>query len=229
MVKGKGIVLTSFLLLALAFPSISSGQNFTKKKNIIEVIEEEQKKAEEADEQLKQRIPKLSKAKSYGDSIRILYKGCLDYPIKGILTSKFGIRVNPLEESVGGSKDYHYGIDISAPKGTPIKAPFNGEIIKGGYNKSIGWFIKFRLNSGIKIEEPIILFGHLSRLSKKYTKASEKNPIPVKKGEWFLYSGNSGEETTGPHLHYAFFIKNRFTDPQGYSDQRFKKNRPYGE
>lgn len=237
--KGKGLLISA-LLLALAMPFVAEAKNnrpVKRKPDICEVVEEEQRKADEAEYQLKERIPKLKFAKSYMDSLKILYKGALDYPVRGYLSSKFGYRKQPLEKNIGGLEDpeepldFHPAIDIAVPKRTPLKSPFNAEIFKGAYDSHLGWYLKMRLKSGTKIKEPVLTFGHLFRLSQKYLDATEENPIEVKKGEWILETYNSGGFTTGPHVHYAIQIGEdlRFVDPQIFYNHRYKKKQKYGE
>src|SRR5699024_2549510 len=80
----------------------------------------------------------------------------------------------------------HYGIDYGTPSGTTIKAPTSGTVSKL-HNQGGG--LVARLLSG-KFTQ---FFMHLSDIMKTGR---------VKQGENFAKTGNSGQWTTGPHLHY---------------------------
>jgi murein DD-endopeptidase MepM/ murein hydrolase activator NlpD len=68
-------------------------------------------------------------------------------------SSGFGWRRSPFT----GLKEFHNGLDISSGKGTPIVAPADGTVIKRGYDKYLGKFLK--IDHGRKI---ITTYGHLS-------------------------------------------------------------------
>lgn len=80
----------------------------------------------------------------------------------------------------------HYGIDYATPSGTVITAPTSGVVKKQSNN---GGGLVARLLSG-KVAQ---YFLHLSDILKTGR---------VKQGEKFAKTGNSGQWTTGPHLHY---------------------------
>lgn len=80
----------------------------------------------------------------------------------------------------------HYGIDYGTPSGTTIKAPTSGTVSKL-HNQGGG--LVARLLSG-KFTQ---FFMHLSDIMKTGR---------VKQGDNFAKTGNSGQWTTGPHLHY---------------------------
>ncbi|MDI6777559.1 MAG: peptidoglycan DD-metalloendopeptidase family protein [Patescibacteria group bacterium] len=82
----------------------------------------------------------------------------------------------------------HLGVDYVASKGTPLYAPFDGEILKRFYGFEGGNTIWFKPNG----QNVIIRFLHLSSFN-----ASGK----VKSGQVIGYTGNSGSLTKGAHLH----------------------------
>ncbi|MEG0230206.1 MAG: hypothetical protein RR640_06340, partial [Oscillospiraceae bacterium] len=55
----------------------------------------------------------------------------ISVPAEGYVTSCFGFRQNP----VTGKNDFHTGLDIAAPKNTPINAALQGVVTKAGYDK----------------------------------------------------------------------------------------------
>lgn len=108
-------------------------------------------------------------------------------PMKNIhsVTSGFGRRYHPILKTMR----MHTGVDIAAPKGTPIYATADGRVTSqtGGS----GYGITVVINHGYSYQS---LYAHLS---KKVVKPGEK----VKRGQLIGYVGNTGL-SFGPHLHY---------------------------
>ncbi|MBN2008912.1 peptidoglycan DD-metalloendopeptidase family protein [candidate division KSB1 bacterium] len=107
----------------------------------------------------------------------------------------------------------HTGIDYAAPIGTPVSAAANGTIIKMGYGREIGRYVKIRH----KNPRYVTLYGHLSRYGEGMYEGKS-----VKQRDVIGYVGKTGL-ATGPHLHYTFYdnghpinplkIKNTSGDP----------------
>lgn len=55
------------------------------------------------------------------------------------ITQEYGV-YNP---SLYPSTNYHWGLDLRASLGTPIKAPLDGEVIEVGYSKALGHWVQF--------------------------------------------------------------------------------------
>jgi hypothetical protein len=100
-----------------------------------------------------------------------------------VITSPYGWR------SLGGG-EFHPGVDIGCPIGTPVYATNNGVVEDAGWNSG-GYGIWVKINNGNGIET---IFGHLSRVAVHPGQT-------VAKGQIIGYSGSTGE-ATGPHLHY---------------------------
>jgi murein DD-endopeptidase MepM/ murein hydrolase activator NlpD len=88
----------------------------------------------------------------------------------------------------------HRGIDYAAPSGTPIHAIGDGTIIRKGYTKGAGYYIKIRHNSVYTTG-----YNHLSG----YAKGMRKG-VKVKQGQTIGYVGSTGY-ATGPHLDFRFW------------------------
>lgn len=113
-------------------------------------------------------------------------------PIKGVVSAQFK------------SKEEHYGVDIVGPENEPIKATLDGTVILATWSSETGYTITVQHSNNL-----ISVYKHNSVLLKKvgdYVKAGE--PIAI--------IGNSGEQTTGPHLHFELWYNGSAIDPQGY-------------
>lgn len=116
------------------------------------------------------------------------------------LASGYGMRIHPIYKV----KKMHWGVDFSAPVGTPIYATGDGVIkrVKRNYG---GYGIQVEINHGFGF---ITKYAHM----KKYiVKAGQK----VKRGELIGYVGNTGT-STAPHLHYEVIKNGKKVDPIHY-------------
>ncbi len=86
----------------------------------------------------------------------------------------------------------HLGIDYAAPIGTPVSAIGDGVVIKKGWNRDGGKFLKLRHPNGYTST-----YCHLSRFAKGI-----KPGVKVRQGEVIAYVGSTGL-STGPHLYFA--------------------------
>jgi murein DD-endopeptidase MepM/ murein hydrolase activator NlpD len=117
-------------------------------------------------------------------------------PVSGIITSRFGVR----------SRDNHKGLDISAPKGTAIKAAASGTVISSGYSTAYSGYgncIVVRSTSSV-----VIIYGHCSTV---YVATGES----VTQGQVIGAVGSTGI-STGNHLHFEIRYNGSAIDPQNY-------------
>ena len=101
------------------------------------------------------------------------------------VSSVFGWRIHP----INGDKQFHTGVDIAVPEGTPVLAGHDGVVTTAAYDSGYGYYIIITDDNGLAT-----LYAHCSSF----------NVIPgqeVKRGDVIALSGNSGS-STGPHLHY---------------------------
>lgn len=96
----------------------------------------------------------------------------------------------------------HYGIDLAAPLGTPIRAIGDGRIEVLGRQGGYGNMVRIRHN-GIYST----IYGHLSRFEKGLSRGSA-----VKRGQVIGYVGQSGL-ASGPHCHFEFHIHHQPKNP----------------
>lgn len=105
------------------------------------------------------------------------------------MASGYGMRTDPFTKI----KKMHWGMDFSAPKGTPIFAPGDG-IVKRADSWSSGYGKHIRIDHGFGY---VSLYAHLHKYN---VKKNQK----VKRGDIIGYVGNTGR-SMGPHLHYEIF------------------------
>lgn len=121
------------------------------------------------------------------------------WPTEGWVSSSFGYRSSPFT----GKREFHKGIDMSAPIGTPIYAPAKGVITQAGRDGGYGLCITISHGSGMTTR-----YGHLHSIPVKAGKT-------VTRGELIGYVGNSGR-STGPHLHYEVRLNGVPVNPIRY-------------
>jgi len=123
----------------------------------------------------------------------------LGYPVRGWITSPYGYRRNPFT----GAREFHEGVDIAAPIGTPIRAPANGVVTFAGRHGGYGKLIVIKHGYGFST-----LYGHCGKV---LVKPGER----VKKGEIIAYVGSTGR-STAPHLHYEVRLRGVPINPYRY-------------
>ncbi|AGA60005.1 muramidase (flagellum-specific) (plasmid) [Thermobacillus composti KWC4] len=117
--------------------------------------------------------------------------------LENAITSPFGERSDPFT----GQTDFHPGIDISLPEGTPVASSFDGVVQTVSYPKaSDGQSTK---NAGIFVVVASTDDTEVN-MTARYLHLKDAFVTPgqtVKKGEIIGLSGNTGR-STGPHLHF---------------------------
>lgn len=114
------------------------------------------------------------------------------------VSSPFGSRVHPTRKRRG----FHYGVDYSARRGTPILAAQAGEVTLLGRRRDFGNHLRIDHGHGVET-----LYGHLQSFV-----PSLKQGARVKRGEVIGYVGATGR-ATGPHLHFEVLAQGRQVDP----------------
>lgn len=121
------------------------------------------------------------------------------WPMHGYITSDFGPRRSPF----GRRADFHNGVDIKAPYGSPVYATGAGRVTDVDYQSGYGLRVVVVHDYGIST-----LYGHLK--SATVTPGQE-----VRRGQLIAYSGNSGR-TTGTHLHYEVQVNGTPVNPMRF-------------
>ena len=121
------------------------------------------------------------------------------WPVKGFITSGFGRRMDPIEDGT----DYHTGVDISAPYGSPVQAPAEGLVIFSGWQQGYGQCLEISHGGGI-----VTRYAHLSKIVVKPGQH-------LKRWQKIGLVGTSGR-STGAHLHYEVLRNGQPSDPRRY-------------
>ena len=105
------------------------------------------------------------------------------------MASGYGMRSDPFTKA----RKMHYGMDFSAPRGTPIYASGDGVVVRAD-NTATGYGNHIRIDHGYGYES---LYAHL------YKYNIRKNQ-KVKRGDLIGFVGSTGR-SEAPHLHYEIF------------------------
>lgn len=97
---------------------------------------------------------------------------------------------------------YHYGIDLPVPTGTRLNALGNGVVTAAGYESGGGRFVKVRYDNGYES-----FMCHLQNYSVSVGQR-------VSNGQEIARSDNTGEWTTGAHLHLAIKKNGSYVNPR---------------
>ena len=113
-------------------------------------------------------------------------------PVKGTITTRFD------------ASGKHFGIDIVSNANESIKATLDGTVILSNFTSETGYVIAIQHGNNL-----ISFYKHNSALLKKTGDF-------VKAGEVIAIIGNSGELSTGPHLHFELWYNGTPLDPRKY-------------
>ncbi|MDB5688717.1 MAG: peptidase [Sphingomonas bacterium] len=127
-------------------------------------------------------------------------RGVMRMPVSGRLTSGFGMRRHPLLRFAR----MHAGMDIAAPRGSPIVAATDGVVDFAGWHGGHGKFVRIAHGGGLGTG-----YGHMSSIV-------VRSGTRVRQGQVIGYVGSTGL-STGPHLHYEVYRGGRAVNPSSVS------------
>ncbi|QLG45258.1 M23 family metallopeptidase [Costertonia aggregata] len=104
------------------------------------------------------------------------------------------------------SKEKHYAVDVVAAKDTPVKAVANGTVVFAEWTADTGYVLMIEHKDGL-----LSVYKHNGSLNKY------QGDI-VRAGEVIASVGNTGELTTGPHLHFELWSNGTPVNPLDYID-----------
>lgn len=113
-------------------------------------------------------------------------------PIDGIVTRKFNRNID------------HYGVDIVTRSNEPVKATADGTVVMADWTQESGNVIAIQHRGNI-----VTIYKHNSALLKKVGNF-------VNSGEVIAIIGNTGELTTGPHLHFELWYNGNPVNPEEF-------------
>lgn len=113
-------------------------------------------------------------------------------PCKGLVTNSFNAREN------------HFGTDIVAGNNNVVKAALDGTVTMANWTLKTGWIIQIQHENDL-----LTVYKHNAELLKQVGDQ-------VSAGEAIAIIGNSGELTSGPHLHFELWRNGTPLDPEKY-------------
>jgi murein DD-endopeptidase MepM/ murein hydrolase activator NlpD len=113
-------------------------------------------------------------------------------PVKGMVTNSYNNEMD------------HYGTDIAAGTDEVVKSTLPGTVILTGWTLETGYIIQIQHADNI-----LSVYKHNAELLKHMGDR-------VKAGDPIAIVGNSGELTTGPHLHFELWYNGTPLNPQDY-------------
>lgn len=118
------------------------------------------------------------------------------------VTSSFGPRRHPIR----GTSDFHRGVDLGAPLGTPVLAAADGVVEEAGSRGAAGRMVRVRHERGL-----VTSYLHLGSIA---VRSGER----VAAGAVLGTVGQSGV-VTGPHLEYRVSRNGTWLDPVSYQNR----------
>ncbi len=115
-------------------------------------------------------------------------------PVKGSISDKYSI------------ENKHYAVDVVTSRNAPVKSVADGRVIFAEWTADTGYVIIIEHSYGL-----ISVYKHNASISKTQGDM-------VRSGEVIATAGNTGELTTGPHLHFELWNEGNPVDPSEYID-----------
>lgn len=112
------------------------------------------------------------------------------------VSSLYGMRLHPVYQK----PLFHHGIDLQAPKGTPVYAIEKGQVVFSGEHPQYGFMVDI-----LDDQQQVHRYAHLNQL---FVKSGNY----IARGQKVGDVGQTGI-TTGPHLHYEVRQQNRSLNP----------------
>jgi murein DD-endopeptidase MepM/ murein hydrolase activator NlpD len=150
--------------------------------------------------QIDETIQSVAEIREYIKAEKKLYLSTPSgWPVNGRISSSFGTRVHPLT----GASNFHSGIDISTPTGSPVRATANGIVSFSSWHNDSGYIVVLEHGHGYRT-----IYAHNKQ---NFVKVGQQ----VKRGERLSLSGSTGA-STGPHVHYEVWKNGVHVNPQPF-------------
>lgn len=115
------------------------------------------------------------------------------------ISDDYGARIHPILKT----QQFHNGIDMAAPSGSPILAAYDGEVVAAAYNGSMGNYVMIDHGDNL-----YTIYMHASAL---YVSKGQT----VARGDKIAAVGSTGR-STGPHLHFSVRLNGSYVSPWNY-------------
>ena len=115
------------------------------------------------------------------------------------ISDDYGTRIHPIL----GVEQFHNGVDMAAPGGSPILAAYDGEVVAASYNSSMGNYIMINHGGGL-----YTIYMHASALC-------VSQGTMVARGDKIAAVGSTGR-STGNHLHFSVRSDGSYVSPWNY-------------
>lgn len=115
------------------------------------------------------------------------------------ISDPYGMRIHPTL----GVEQFHNGVDLAAPGGSPILAAYSGTVVAADYSSTMGNYIMIDHGDGI-----YTIYMHASQLY--VSKGAD-----VSKGQKIAAVGSTGR-STGNHLHFSVRVNGSYVNPMSY-------------
>lgn len=134
-------------------------------------------------------VPSIaSAAREYLSGLQLPFRP----PVEGFVTRRFDARTG------------HFAVDIAVEAGTIVQSVGDGHVIVADWGYDGGWTIGIQHADGY-----VTVYKHNDRLLKRVgERVLDREPVAI--------SGNSGEITSGPHIHFELWHEGLAQDPQRY-------------
>lgn len=115
------------------------------------------------------------------------------------ISDDYGNRTHPIL----GVQQFHNGVDMAAPGGSPILAAYDGDVVAAAYNGSMGNYVMINHGDGL-----YTIYMHASSL---YVSQGQS----VARGDKIAAVGSTGR-STGNHLHFSVRLNGSYVSPWNY-------------
>ncbi len=148
----------------------------------------------------KHRLDSFQDIKTQIDLQRRIFRATpMGWPVNGYITSRYGDRESP----INGLEEYHTGMDIAVPPGTPVRATADGVVQLAGWAGGYGKVVQINHSFGYATR-----YGHNRQLL-------VKPGDHIKRGQIVALAGSTGN-ATGPHCHYEVWHHGRCVNPKRF-------------
>jgi murein DD-endopeptidase MepM/ murein hydrolase activator NlpD len=113
-------------------------------------------------------------------------------PVEGLITRPYNSKID------------HFGVDVVAKNNEPVKSIADGTVVLSSWTEDSGYVLALQHKSNV-----FSIYKHNSELLKKVGNF-------VQAGEIIAIIGNSGEITTGPHLHFEIWYNGNPVNPEEF-------------